>query len=234
MSAAPQGSGKPKDGPDAVSVHPYRQENPETVLADYRELREDLSTYAKKPDIWATEWSYPTVGYAYVSDIRDGNGHAPEARARQARYAVRLLLMNWIAQVGLTSYYDMRNDGTDPKEREHNFGLLDANNGKLPAYNAVKHLFGFTADETRARYFMNETDRYLVLKLDAPRATKYVVWCYGPGNTIRVDVSRLPAGVQITDLYGKPRSERGRLEVTEAQGPVFITVPSDGREAAAG
>nr|WP_244816068.1 cellulase family glycosylhydrolase [Caballeronia sp. Lep1P3] len=213
-----------QNGPDAVSVHPYRQEEPETVLDDYRALRADLSTYAKRPQVWATEWSYPSVAYRYVKDI--GDGHSPEARARQAKYAVRLLLMNWIAQVGLTSYYDMRDDGTDPKEMEHNFGLLDAQNGKLPAYNAVKHLFAFTADAKNARYFIDEADKYIVLKLDDAHATKYVVWCYGAGNVINLDVSRLPSGAVISDLYGARQSARNLLAVTESQGPVFITVGS--------
>ena len=213
-----------QSGPDAVSVHPYRQTEPETVLADYRALREDLSSYAKRPQVWATEWSYPSVGYHYVADI--GNGHSSEARARQANYAVRLFLMNWIAQVGLTSYYDMRDDGTDPKEMEHNFGLLDAHNEKLPAYVSVKHLFEFTADAKNARYFIDEKDQYIVLKLDNAHATKYVVWCYGAGNVVNLDVSRLPAGAIITDLYGARQSGRNVLAVTEAQGPVFITVAS--------
>ncbi|WP_244831471.1 glycosyl hydrolase family 5 [Caballeronia sp. TF1N1] len=223
MSATARQAGKPL-GPDAVSVHPYRQQNPETVLDDYRVLREDLNGYTKRPQVWATEWSYPSVGYEYVSEINDG--HAPEARARQARYAVRLLLMNWIAQVGLTSYYDMRDDGTDPKEMEHNFGLLDANNAKLPAYDAVKHLFGFTAGEVHARYFIDEKARYVVLKLDGAHATKYVVWCYGNGNVMDLDVSHLPADAIVTDVYGVPHGERGTLSLTEARGPVFITIAS--------
>nr|WP_244197628.1 cellulase family glycosylhydrolase [Caballeronia ptereochthonis] len=215
---------KSRTGPDAVSVHPYRQQYPETVLDDYGALREDLSTYAKRPQVWATEWSYPSFGYEYVADI--ANGHSPEARARQAKYAVRLLLMNWIAQVGLTSYYDMRNDGTNPREMEHNFGLLDADNAKLPAYHAVKHLFGFTTGAKHARYFIDENEKYAVLKFEAGRATKYVVWCYGAGNVMNLDVSRLPARAVVTDLYGRQRSERGTLAVTEALGPVFITVAS--------
>jgi hypothetical protein len=207
-----------------VSVHPYRQTYPETVLDDYAALREDLSSYAKRPQVWATEWSYPTVGYEYVKDI--GNGHSPEARERQAKYAVRLFLMNWIAQVGLTSYYDMRDDGTDPKEMEHNFGLLDAGNAPLPAYHSVKHLFGFTAGVKNARYFIDENEKYAVLKFESGRATKYVVWCYGAGNVMNLDVSRLPARAVVTDLYGRVRTGRGLLAVTEAQGPVFITVAS--------
>jgi len=211
-------------GPDAVGVHPYRQQYPETVLGDYRTLDQDLSTYHKVPELWATELGYPSYGYSYVSDI--GDGHSPKARARQAKYAVRLFLANWIAQIGLTAYYDMRNDGTDPRDREHNFGLLDANNTKLPVYNATKYLFSFTANVSDARYFINDYDKYIVLKLNTATATKYVIWCYGDGSTIDLDTSHLPGNASVTDMYGAPRASTGIQAVPEALGPVFISVPS--------
>lgn len=211
-------------GPDAVSVHPYRQGYPETVLGDYRSLDQDLSTYRKVPELWATELGYPSYGYSYVSDIEDG--HSPKARALQAKYTVRLLLANWISQIGLTSYYDMRNDGTNPRDREHNFGLLDADDTKLPVYNATKHLFSFTANVSDARYFINDYDKYIVLKLITATATKYVIWCYGDGSKIDLDTSHLPGNASVTDMYGTPRASTGIQAVPEALGPVFISVPS--------
>ncbi|CCD41099.1 unnamed protein product [Candidatus Paraburkholderia kirkii UZHbot1] len=120
----------------------------------------------------------------------------------------------------------MRNDGNDQKEMEHNFGLLDANNAKLPAYHAVKHLFGFTARcEERALFHRRKRE---IRRPQVPDGTRDEVCrgCYGAGNVMNVDVSRLPAGAVVTDLYGKPRAGRGLLAVTEAQGPVFITVAS--------
>lgn len=211
-------------GPDAVGVHPYRQQYPETVLGDYKTLDQDLSAYHKVPQLWATELGYPSYGYSYVSDI--GDGHSPKARERQANYTVRLLLANWIAQIGLTAYYDMRNDGTNPRDQEHNFGLLDANNIKLPSYNVTKHLFSFTQNVSDARYFINDDDRYIVLKLNTANATKYVIWCYGDGNTIDLDTSRLPGNASVTDMYGTRRASTGIQAVPESAGPVFISVPS--------
>ncbi len=211
-------------GPAAVSVHPYRQTYPESVFEDYRALREDLATYRPVPQVWATEWSYPSYGYQYVAAIADG--HSPKARALQAKYAVRRFLVDWIAEVGLTAYYDMRDDGTDPMEREHNFGLLDANNRRLPAYQATKHLFAFTAKATDARYVIDAKDKYVILKLSAAGATRYVVWCYGDGNALNLDTSRLPKRTTVTDMYGNALTSPGALAVPEALGPVFVSVPS--------
>ncbi|WP_323122711.1 cellulase family glycosylhydrolase [Burkholderia alba] len=211
-----------QSAPDAVSVHPYRQGNPETALDDYRVLRRDLSAYRRVPEIWATEWSYPSVGYAYVADLADG--HAPRARARQANYAARRLLVDWIAQIGLSAYYDIRDDGPDPKNMEHNFGLLNAQGEPLPAYVAVKRLFAFTAHAAHAAYRMDPTGRYIVLKLSDGAATRYAVWCYGPGNAVTVDLSRLPpAEATATDLYGAPRAaHNGLVTLREDQGPLYI------------
>ncbi|AIO28863.1 MULTISPECIES: cellulase family glycosylhydrolase [Burkholderia] len=214
--------------PDAVSVHPYRQNAPETALGDYAALARDLATYRTVPAIWATEWSYPTYAYKYVSHTRDG--HDPVARERQARYAVRRLLVDWIAQIGLTAYYDMRNDGRDPKNMEHNFGLLDADNTPLPAYVAVRHLFSFTANARAARLFLDPVRRFAVLQLRAEGVVKYVVWCYGNDKAVDVDLSQLPvAGTFASDLYGASLDITGRrLTLREEQGPVFI-VSATGR-----
>ncbi|WP_345813118.1 cellulase family glycosylhydrolase [Paraburkholderia sp. PREW-6R] len=212
-------------GPDAISVHPYRQEYPETVFADYRKLREQLSTYKNSPAVWSTEWSYPSFGYKYVAAI--GNGHAPHALALQANYAVRRFLVDWISGVGLTAYYDMRDDGTNPTDREHNFGLLDASNNRLPAYDASKHLFAFTADTKSAKYFIDEDHHYIVLKLATRTgATKYVIWSYGDGSAVKLDISHLPGRAAITDMYGKPIGTTGTLTVPETSGPVFISMTS--------
>jgi hypothetical protein len=212
-------------GPDAISVHPYRQEYPESVFPDYRALREDLASYKNAPAIWATEWSYPSYGYKYVATI--DNGHSPKARALQAKYAVRRFLVDWIAGVGLTAYYDMRNDGTSLTNQEHNFGLLDSNNNRLPAYDASKYLFSFTANTTGAKYFIDESEKYIVLKLGTKTgAVKYVLWSYGDGNALKLDASRLPGRATVTDMYGKALSTTDVLVVPETLGPVFVSVPS--------
>nr|WP_310793977.1 cellulase family glycosylhydrolase [Paraburkholderia sp. BL23I1N1] len=210
-------------GPDAISVHAYRQEYPESVFADYRSLREDLSTYKHAPAIWTTEWSYPSYGYRYVSTTP--NGHSPVALALQAKYTVRRFLVDWIAGVGLTAYYDMRDDGKDPTNPEHNFGLLDVNNHKLPAYNASKYLFSFTANTNSAKYYIDEKQKYVVLKLSMKSGElRYVIWSYGDGNTLDLDASHIAGHARITDMSGRDLIANGVLAVPEARGPVFVSV----------
>jgi len=68
------------DGVDAVSVHPYRQTNPETAVGEYAKLRALIARYTPPGQmplpIVCSEWGYSTA-WKQVSDDQ------------QARYAVR-------------------------------------------------------------------------------------------------------------------------------------------------
>src|SRR5262249_60869972 len=72
---------------DAVSVHPYREQAPETAAADYTRLRGLIARYGpagkKQLPIIVSEWGYSTFE----------NGIPEE---RQAQYLTRM----WVAQLG--------------------------------------------------------------------------------------------------------------------------------------
>jgi len=100
---------------DAVTVHPYRHEQPESVWADYARLRGILDRVSpeRKIPIIAGEWGYSTV-------------EGGPTEEQQARYVVRQWLSHLAEDVDLSIWYDWRNDGTDPRNIEHNFGLVTA------------------------------------------------------------------------------------------------------------
>lgn len=114
---------------DAVSVHPYRGDPPETVSSDYEALRELIKRYTDKDiPIVSGEW-----GYSTGQGQRDDN--------QQASNLTRMFLMNMYEGIPISIWYDWRNDGTDPNNIEHNFGLRE-NDVTVPkhAYFAVKTL----------------------------------------------------------------------------------------------
>lgn len=98
---------------DAVSVHPYRQSNPETAEADYHKLRLllDRAVPGERIPIVSGEWGYSTAWKNYTEE-------------RQAQYLPRQWLMNLANDVHLSIWYDWRDDGLDPKEPEHHFGTV--------------------------------------------------------------------------------------------------------------
>lgn len=123
---------------DAVSVHPYRQQGPETVALDYAKLRRLIARHAPKGKvipILSGEWGYSSAWHHY--DVE-----------KQGKMLPRQWLTNLSLNVPLSIWYDWHEDGTDPKEAEHHFGSVgheyhagsDTVYEPKPAYLAAKTL----------------------------------------------------------------------------------------------
>lgn len=98
----------------AVSVHPYRQKDPETAAAEYARLRQLIGRYApkgKQVPILSGEW-----GYSAVWGKMDP--------AKQGRMLPRQWLTNLANDLPLSIWYDWHDDGTNPKDAEHHFGTV--------------------------------------------------------------------------------------------------------------
>jgi hypothetical protein len=112
---------------DAVSVHPYRQGTPESVLDEYHALRRLIAKYApkgKEIPIISGEWGYSSAWQKFDEE-------------KQAKFLPREFLSNLAAGVVLSIWYDWHDDGTDPKEPEHHFGLVhhEYHAGRTPVYD---------------------------------------------------------------------------------------------------
>ncbi|HEY7088686.1 MAG TPA: cellulase family glycosylhydrolase, partial [Tepidisphaeraceae bacterium] len=114
----------------AVSVHPYRQQDPETVADDYRALRMLIRKYGPKDKqipIFCGEWGYSSAWSGMDDDA-------------QARLLSRQWLTNIMNDVPVSIWYDWRDDGNDPKDPEHHFGTTRNDATTKPAYLAAKTL----------------------------------------------------------------------------------------------
>lgn len=99
----------------AVSVHPYRQQPPETAAEDYAKLRRLIALYAppdKRIPILSGEW-----GYSSVWQRMDA--------AKQGKLLPRQWLTNLAQHVPVSIWYDWHDDGRDPAEAEHHFGTVE-------------------------------------------------------------------------------------------------------------
>ena len=98
----------------ALSVHPYRQTNPETVAADYARLREMIDKSGpggNQLKLISSEWGYSSA-WPKMNE------------AQQAIMLTRQFLTNLANGVPVSIWYDWNDDGTDPGEDEHHFGLV--------------------------------------------------------------------------------------------------------------
>ncbi len=99
---------------DAISLHPYRDWDPDSALRDWHRLDvliEKLQTGRRMIAI-DSEWGYSVQ-------------RPPWTERRQAEYVLRLYLTDLLAGVPITIVYDYRNDGVDPRDKEQNYGLFD-------------------------------------------------------------------------------------------------------------
>jgi polysaccharide biosynthesis protein PslG len=98
----------------SLSVHPYRQTNPETVATNYARLREMIDkadSGGKQLKIISSEWGYSSAWSRMNEE-------------RQAIMLTRQFLTNLANGIPLSIWYDWQDDGVDPNEDEHHFGLV--------------------------------------------------------------------------------------------------------------
>jgi hypothetical protein len=113
----------------AVSVHPYRRNDPETAAEDYCRLRQMIEVYAsdraksRGVPIISSEWGYSAV-WPGMSEAKQG-----ELLARQ-------FLTNVSNGIAVSIWYDWRDDGFDEDEAEHHFGTVSRTyySGRAPVY----------------------------------------------------------------------------------------------------
>lgn len=160
----------------AVSVHPYRKNDPESVVDDFVALRSLVQKYApagKRVNIMASEWGYSSAAFNVGPEM-------------QAALLARQLLINQSQGIALSIWYDWRDDGRDPRQIEHHFGTVLPTKysqrtppyDPKPAYRAMQTLSRFLKDcqfDQRLTAPELRPDDY-VLAFRCDGANRYAVW----------------------------------------------------------
>ena len=206
---------------DVLSVHPYRPHPPETVIKDYDKLRDLIKRYAppgKKMPIISGEWGYSNINW-------DKKRLSNE---KQAQYLVREFLINLYQEIPVSIWYDWKNDGTNPDEREHHFGTVMHDLKPKTAYLAAKVLSSTLAGYSVDRTLKMGNDNDFALILQKGRNTAIASWTMGEEHQITLPV---PAGNgMLIDMLGnkKPASwPENALKLTIYQAPQYILVHRD-------
>ncbi|HVQ37624.1 MAG TPA: hypothetical protein VMS31_08825 [Pyrinomonadaceae bacterium] len=228
----------------AVSIHPYRRNDPETAAQDYCRLREMISRYApaelqsskarirsspspdrvqparKEIPIISSEWGYSSI-WSGLSEEKQGE----------------LLARSWLTNVAngisLSIWYDWRDDGRDANEAEHHFGTVsnsyhegrDPVYDPKPAYLAAKTLSGFfNGYRFEKRVDTGHSDEY-VLAFRKGSEMRFAAWTTASGNR-RVMLPMSP-GQYSTSLYngmdtGAVNADAKGFAVTLTSAPVYI------------
>jgi hypothetical protein len=216
----------------AVSIHPYRRNDPETAAADYCRLREMIQRYApnvqssdrvtvsKQIPIISSEWGYSAVWRGLSED-------------KQGELLARAWLTNAANDISLSIWYDWRDDGVDPNEAEHHFGMVSNayHQGRepvydpKPAYLAVKTLTTFFSGYRFAeRLKVGGADDY-VLAFRKGSELRFAAWTTS-NRTREVVVPLSSARYELTRHTGEELStaaigQKG-LTINLTTAPIFI------------
>ena len=165
----------------AVSIHPYRRSDPETVAQDYCRLREMIRNYAPTKttsgsDPVATQKNIPIISSEWgYSSAWPGN-----TDEKQGQLLARAWLTNVANGISLSIWYDWRDDGLDPKEAEHHFGTVfnSYHEGRDPVYDPKA---AYLAARTLTAFFNGYR---FEKRLDAGRTDDYLL-VFRKGSDLR-------------------------------------------------
>ena len=210
---------------DGFSVHPYREPSrpPESAGADYQKLRTLLdhpgaNRGRQRLPIISGEWGYSTAR----------GGVSPEV---QADFLVRQQLFNLLHEIPLSIWYDWKNDGTNPQDKEHNFGIVTHDRQPKPAYTALQIMTRELAGYRIARRVDTGNERVFVLLMaKSGDSEKLAAWTIGDAETISLAVEVVPgktARPGVCNIRGEtyqPKLKDGKLSIEISGTPQFVTL----------
>jgi hypothetical protein len=210
-------------GATGWSAHLYTDGDPEERWTDILWLKERIAAQMPGAQVWCTEWG---TSSAKTQRAKPANGHERTARDIQAFRVVRSLLVGWAAGLRLNVVYDIRDDGDDPANPEHNFGLLAADYSEKPAMMAVRTLLQVSEGKNADGFlsFGKTAEKFHVLQLRDGAAKTFIAWSEDDCRTVAI---ALPQGYTARDLYGHEFTRvnaegRCRLQISSNSGPVYL------------
>jgi hypothetical protein len=213
----------------AVSVHPYRKSDPESVVDDYARLRKLIQKYApdKRVPVISSEWGYSSASF----NIGEEN---------QASLLARQMLINQSQGIALSIWYDWRDDGRNAGEIEHHFGTVfpshyparDPLYDPKPAYRATQTLTGFFSGcgfgERITGPQLGANDYVLAFRCNG--ATKFAAWSTSWLDH-NVSVPLTSGAYRLTSVTGESAGEKSStaagLKLKLSNAPQYLELVSD-------
>ena len=209
---------------DAVSVHPYRQKNPETAISEYAKLRYMIDKYkpeGKSIPILSAEWGYSSVWNKYNDEI-------------QGKMLPRQWMTNLACEVPISIWYDWHDDGTDPKEPEHHFGTTsyEYRRDKMPVYEpkpsyiaAKTFIETFRGYEYGKRIWLDDEEVFVFL-FKKEDDVKLAVWTTNKESkkiVIPCSSGKFYAVSHLGEKLNDYEANENGLEITVSDGPIYLT-----------
>lgn len=193
---------------DALSFHPYcfgetvAERLPETgFVKRIRASREVLRRLHKANlPIYITEIGWPNHTAA--------SGSMPEDSARFL--ARTYLLARTLPFIRGIWWYDFRDDGTDPAEKEHHFGIVARDFTPKPAYFAMRDVCRLFQNARFIREVKGDARARILEFRKSTGATVFAAWSFGdgPAQQMIVETNKIKPGVAWLREFGRPVMEK--------------------------
>lgn len=214
---------------NAIAPHTYSLHQPsypedQPFLRSVAEVKAALRRAGLSHQIWATE-----VGFPSFTAPPDHRGfHRPLTERQQADVLARMMILHLAYGITKVFYYDFYEDGPDPANAEHRFGII--RHGTLepkPAVVAYANLIHWLTDARfLGRYPPGGNGEAFAFCLERQEEPVLVAWVKQGRTTEQWLVRSGATEVTLTDLFGRASTlpvQEGKLTITLTDSPVFVT-----------
>src|SRR5437588_1179449 len=219
----------------AVSVHPYRRSDPESVVNEYCYLREMIARYrvpanrvserlsdpAEIPII-SSEWGYSSVWRGISED-------------RQSEILAREFLTNTANGIPISIWYDWHDDGLDASEPEYHFGVArnayQANREQIydpkPAYAAARTLLSHFDSYVFQRRLDVKNESDYVLEFSKGGDFRFAAWTTTSAHRVLIpsDTATFTIIKHTGETAGSVSAYQGTLSIVVSSSPVYLIHP---------
>lgn len=191
---------------DGLSLHPYvhcrgRGNNtPEAWIEWLAEVDMELSRAAGQPvPLYLTEMAWPAHEGACGID-----------ESLQAAYLARsFFLARTLPNVHGYWWYDFRNDGTDRREREHNFGLLRQDYTAKPAYRVLTAISPIVHNYKFLEHASESGKDTVLLRFGNAEEQLLIAWSTDRARSISIEsIGKTTGKLELIDTA---RPDQGRI-----------------------
>lgn len=203
---------------DAIGLHPYRKGNPENHAAYVEPMRQAIEAEGSSLPVWDTEWGYSSA--VDLDRAEYGDGRDPRALNRQGQLQLRKVLTQMALGSELQTLYALNDEGNNPNDREHNFGLLTKDDQDKPAIEALRALYAAQSGRTFQGMATNAPPGLHVARWAGKGDVVYGIWADAGPRQFAV---KLPSGKLLYGDSGKRAGiQSGELTLLERDGVTFI------------
>ncbi|WP_417778959.1 hypothetical protein [Stutzerimonas xanthomarina] len=190
---------------DGLSLHPYvhcygrGRSTPEAWIEWLTEVDLELSRAANQPvPLYLTEMAWPSHKGACGFD-----------EITQAAYLARsYFLAKTLSNVRGYWWYDFRNDGTDLREREHNFGLLRQDYSPKLAYQVLRAISPIIEHFQFLERVGESDDSTVQLRFGNDKEQLLIAWSTGKPRSVSIASSGLRSGA--VELIDTAQPDKGK------------------------